>query len=483
MFKETNLLIVDDDPTLVRVFEKLAADKGWSYETAQNGEEAIRFLNSQIFEVAIIDLKLPGHTGMQVLEYIKHNGLFTEVIMITAMGSIESAVQAMKNGAYSYLTKPFDDISSVSMIIETAKERHVLMKQIRNLERQRGDRISYEGMIGRSKKIQEIFSIIDSIAPTGTTILITGESGTGKEMVARAIHTRSTRQDKPFVVINCAAIPEQLLESELFGHRKGSFTGAIADKKGLFEEAQGGTVFLDEIGEVPPSIQVKLLRVLQEGEVRPVGDSVSYNVDVRIIAATNQDLIQSVQKGNFREDLYYRLNVISIHIPALRERAEDIPLLTYHFLEKYSNKLNKKISKISIDALQALQNHLWIGNIRELENVVERAVVLSNGDTISASDLPPRVLSESFYLFKEEEGDLTKFSYKEAKDRALIAFNRSYLRNILKQTGGNISSAADKAGMDRSNFKKLIRKYGVDARELESPAEAWSLHPGGSKEV
>lgn len=473
MFKETNLLIVDDDPTIVKVFERLAKDKKWTYATAKSGTEALELLNRQVFEVAVLDLKLPGYTGMQVLEYIKQNSIFTEVVMITGAGSIESAVDAIKKGAYSYLTKPFEDVERPAIAIEKAIERHRLMLQIRNLERQRADQFSYEGIIGRSHKIQEVFSIIDSIATTNSTVLIMGESGTGKEMVARAIHSKSNRHVKPFVVINCAAIPEQLLESELFGHKRGSFTGAISDKKGLFEEANGGTVFLDEIAEVPPSIQVKLLRILQEGELRPVGDVSAHHVDVRIVAATNQDLVIAVREGRFREDLYYRLNVIAISLPPLRERADDIPILTYHFLEKCSARLKKDVNKISVDALQALQNYSWVGNVRELENVIERAVVLTNGDTIFARDLPPRILGESFYLFKEGGGDLTQFSYREAKEKALVAFNRAYLRNLLKQTTGNISYAAEKAGMDRSNFKKLVKKYGIDVGEIEGEEGRW----------
>lgn len=473
MFKETNLLIVDDDPTIVRVFERLAKDKKWSFATAKSGTEALEHLNRQVFEAAVLDLKLPGYTGMQVLEYIKQNGIFTEVVMITGAGSIESAVDAIKKGAYTYLTKPFDDVERAAIAIEKAIERHRLMLQIRNLERQRADKFSYEGIIGRSHKIQEVFSIVDSIANTNSTVLITGESGTGKEMVARAVHTKSHRHVRPFVVINCAAIPEQLLESELFGHKRGSFTGAISDKKGLFQEASGGTVFLDEIAEIPPSIQVKLLRILQEGELRPVGEVSSHHVDVRIVAATNQDLVVAVKEGRFREDLYYRLNVIAISIPPLRERADDIPLLTYHFLEKYSARMKKDVNKISVDALQALQNYSWVGNVRELENVIERAVVLTNEDTIYARDLPPRILGESFYLFKEEGGDLTQFPYREAKERALAAFNRAYLRNLLKQTTGNISYAAEKAGMDRSNFKKLVKKYGIDVAEIEADEGKW----------
>jgi len=468
MFKETNLLIVDDDPSITKVFERLAKERRWTYTTAKSGTDAIELLNRQVFEVALVDIKIPGYTGIQILEYIKRNSIPTEVIMITGVGTIESAVHAIKEGAYNYLTKPFDDIEKVAVLIDKAMERYRLMMQIKNLERQQADRCTYyEGIIGRSRKMAEVFSIIDSVAQTSSTILVTGESGTGKEMVARAIHNRSNRKNKSFVVINCAAIPEQLLESELFGHKRGSFTGAIADKKGLFEEGDGGTVFLDEVGEIPPSIQVKLLRILQEGEIRPVGDVSAHHVDVRLLAATNQDLVQAVKEGRFREDLYYRLNVISLTLPPLRDRNDDIPILTYHFLEKYSAKMGKKVDKIAIDALQALQSYTWVGNVRELENVIERAVVLATGDTITARDLPARILGESFYLLEESGSDLTQFSYREAKDKMLASFNRAYLKSLLKMASGNISFAAEKAGMDRSNFKKLLKKYGVDAADIE----------------
>jgi len=316
--------------------------------------------------------------------------------------------------------------------------------------------------------MQEVFNVIESIAPTTSTVLIYGESGTGKELVAKAIHSRSKRKDKPFVVINCSAIPTGLLESEIFGHIKGAFTGAIADKKGLFEEGNGGTVFLDEISEVPPAVQVKLLRVLQDREIRPVGATDSISIDVRLVVATNVDLAMAVHEGRFREDLYYRINVIGITLPPLRERREDIPLLVYHFLKKFSEKAARSVEKISIDALQVLQNYSWAGNVRELENIIERAVVLASSDTITAQDLPPRILGETFYLAREISGnDLLKLNYKEAKNQAMESFNRSYITGLLQDCGGNVSFAAERAVMDRSNFKKLIIKYGISVEEFK----------------
>jgi two-component system response regulator HydG len=466
MQKSLNLLIVDDDDAIVKVFERLAREQGWTCGVARSAEEALEQLGRQVFETAVVDVKLPGFTGLQLLEHCKKNNINSEIVIMTGVGSVETAVTAMKEGAYDYVTKPFDDISRVAIILEKAMDRYRMAQKLRQLERKRGDDLSYEGILGKSRKMQDVFDIIENIAPTSSTILITGESGTGKELVARAIHNRSTRKDKPFVVINCAAIPVHLLESELFGHKRGSFTGAIADKKGLFEEADQGTIFLDEIGEVPPAIQVKLLRVLQEGEIRAVGGVSASNVDVRLIVATNRDLTTMVREGGFREDLYYRVNVIGIALPPLRERADDIPLLAYHFLQLYGSRMKKKINKISVDALQALQNYSWIGNVRELENVIERAVVLAGGDSITSQDLPAKVLSESFYLGSDEAGlDITKFSYKDAKNRALTSFNKAYLSSLLKEAKGNISFASERAGMDRSNFKKLVKKYAIDITE------------------
>jgi DNA-binding NtrC family response regulator len=470
MYKTVNLLVVDDDESLVKVFERVAKEQGLSVMLCRNGVEALEFLNKNVVEVAVVDINLPGYNGMQILEYIKRNQFPTEVIMMTGLGSVETAVNAIKLGSYDYITKPFEDINKVIVIINKALEKYRLVQKIKRLERQTTDQFSYEELVGKSRKMQDVFGTIDSIAGTTSTVLILGESGTGKELVARAVHKRSKRKDKPFVVINCASLSEHLLESELFGHKKGSFTGAIADKRGLFEEADNGTIFLDEIGEIPQLIQVKLLRVLQEGEMRAVGGNQSKKVDVRVIAATNRDLQQNVKDGHFREDLFYRLNVISVTLPSLRERPEDVPLLGYHFLEKYRKKMEKNVTKISVDALQSLQSYRWVGNVRELENVIERAVVLVNGDTITSRDLPPKILGDAFYLSGEEgseSSDLSQFDYQEAKNRALWAFNRSYLANLLRQANGNLSSAASKAGMDRSNFKKIIKKYNVEILEYK----------------
>ncbi len=464
--KPVNLLIVDDEDVIVKLFERVARKERWTYAVARNGVEAMDYLTRNDCECVLLDIHLPSLSGFQVLEFLKASKPTIEVVIVTGMGSVEQAVQALKQGAFDYLSKPFADMDKVVSTLRNAMEKHRLVRRIHELQQNEEPLEGYQGILGRSRPMQEVYHLIESLKNSSASVLIEGESGTGKEMVAKAIHRTSKRARKPFLVINCAAIPEGLLESELFGHAKGSFTGAIADKRGLFEEADGGTLFLDEIGEVGPAFQVKLLRVLQEGEFKRVGEGETRRTDVRIIAATNKDLKDLIEAGNFREDLYYRLHVIGMRLPALRERKEDIPLLAYHFLNKNNQKLGRSIREISVDAMQALQSYSWVGNVRELENVLERCCVLLSDDTVRAKDLPAQILSSTFYLRDQEEVDLTRFAYKEAKLRALALFNKAYLHHLLKQTGGNISMASDRAGMDRSNFKKIIRKYEIDLREF-----------------
>lgn len=321
------------------------------------------------------------------------------------------------------------------------------------------------GLVGASPQMRKIFQLIENISHSSSNVLIQGESGTGKELVARAVHQKSPRANGPFVVINCSALAENLLESELFGHVKGSFTGAIRDKRGLFQAAADGTIFLDEIGEVSSPVQVKLLRVLQSGEVRPVGSLQDEHVDVRVIAATNRDLHEAMRQNRFREDLFYRLNVIGVVLPPLRDRKEDIPGLAYHFLKQYAERTGKAVTSIAVDAMQSLTDYRWVGNVRELENVIERAVVLATGETLVARDLPPRILREVFYEGEGQEGvyDLLKLPYREAKEKVLLQFNQQYIGGLLKRSEGNISVASQLAGMDRNNFKKIIKKFDINA--------------------
>lgn len=459
-----DLLLVDDDKEILKQLEGVAQSSNWTCLSTQSGHEALEYLDHHQFRVVIVELSLPGFSGLQILEWIKTIPSTPEVIMITAKATVDSAVKALKLGAFDFLTKPFEVMDRVSYCIRHALEKYNLIHKLQTFQDKGGEEGDFESVIGRSPKMQAIFEMIRSIAASDSNVLILGDSGTGKEVIAKTICRNGDRKSKPFVVINCAAMPETLFESELFGYVKGAFTGASSDKAGLFEAADSGTVFLDEIGEVPLSTQVKLLRVIQEGEIRRLGETAPRHVNVRIMAATNRDLTGMIREGRFREDLYYRLNVISILLPPLRERAEDIPLLAYNFLRILSQKIRKDVSKISVDALQALQNYSWPGNIRELENVIERAVVLTNNDTISSKNLSPKILSNTFYAVPIAETDLSQLNYKEAKKRALNIFNRSYIMALLKKTNGNITASSEKAGMDRSNFKKIIRKYRIETK-------------------
>lgn len=464
----SRVLLVDDEESLVRAFEKLAHRRQFRLTVARTGVEALEKLGSGQVDVALLDLNVPGLSGLQVLEYIKKNQLETEAIVITGRATAETAVAALKMGAYDYLIKPFEDIERVAALIEKACEKAILVRKLRKFERKDAIDEMFANLVGRSSKMREVYNLIESVAPSESSVLIMGESGTGKELVARAVHEKGLRVSQPFVVVNCSALTETLLESELFGHVRGSFTGAVVDKKGLFEEADGGTLFLDEVGEIPLSMQVKLLRVLQDGEIRRVGGSATNHVDVRLISATNKDLYQLVRKGSFREDLFYRLNVITLHLPPLREKKEDIPLLAYYFMRRYAEKTGKGVNRISLDALQSLQEYSWPGNVRELENVIERALVLSEGDSVTARELPPKILGEVFYTPEAgREEDLSRLPYHQAKERALQIFNRSYLGHLLRLTEGNISIASAKAGMDRSNFKKIIKKCDVSVKDFK----------------
>ncbi len=466
MVAKTDFLMVDDESSVAEIFKRIAKEEKWSIEHVDTGYKALHFLAEHPPLVIVLDVHLPGLDGFQILEYVRANCPDTEVVVITGLAKIEDSVKALKMGAFDYLTKPFDNLEIVRSCLRQAYEKAQLKSRLHYFETDESSQ-GFQGILGRSKPMQDIYHTIQSVSSSAASVLIMGESGTGKERVAKAIHQTSLRKDKPFVVINCSAIPEGLLESELFGHVRGAFTGALSDKRGLFEEAGEGTVFLDEVGEIPLSIQVKLLRVLQEKEVRRVGGNETISVNVRIIAATHRDLTDLISKGQFREDLYYRLNVIGIHLPPLRERREDIPLLAHSFLKKYAKRMDREIHEISSDALQLLQNYIWVGNVRELENVIERCVVLSDGNSIQVKDLPPKLNTRNFYFPDIPKTELTELTYQEAKERALEFFNKTYLKYLLEQSGGNISIASLRAGMDRSNFKKIIRKYEIDLKEFK----------------
>jgi DNA-binding NtrC family response regulator len=466
--KPARVLVVDDEPSLLKALEALLRRKGHDVTALDCPIAATQRLAQEDFDVALLDVKMPQLSGLELLHAVKHRRPEVEVIMMTGHATVETALAALKAGAYDYLTKPFEDVELVARAVAKAAERKALFDRNRELETQLRERSGApEGLVGASAGIREVTRMIDAVAYSSATVLVTGESGTGKELVARALHAKSPRRAHPFVALNCGALTETLLESELFGHVKGAFTGAQRDQKGLFDAADGGTIFLDEIGDIPPPTQVRLLRVLQEGEIKRVGSADSVRVDVRVIAATHRDLPKLVKAGKFREDLFYRLNVINVPLPPLRERVEDIPLLAHHFLRRYADRLGKKVRSVSPEAIDLLSGYRWPGNVRELENAIERAVVLCRGDTILHGDLPPAVTGRTAPLVREapvngDEAAWLTLSYAAAKEQALRRFEKGYVDALMKACDNNISAAARRAGMDRSNFKRVLRKYRTD---------------------
>ena len=478
--RPVRVLVVDDEPTLLAAIESLLRKKGHEVVALDSPIAATQRLAAEDFDVALLDIKMPQLSGLELLNAVKHRRPEVEVVMMTGHATVETALQAVRAGAYDYLTKPFEDVELVARAVAKAAERKALWDRNRQLESQLREREggAPDGLVGASPPIREVQRMIDAVAYSAATVLVTGESGTGKELVARALHARSPRKGHPFVALNCGALTETLLESELFGHVRGAFTGAQRDQKGLFDAADGGTIFLDEIGDVPLSTQVRLLRVLQEGEIKRVGSADSVRVDVRVIAATHRDLPKLVRSGKFREDLFYRLNVINVPLPPLRERAEDVPLLAHHFLRRYTDRLGKRVKTLSPEAVELLCGYRWPGNVRELENAVERAVVLCRGESLSPTDLPPSITGRTAPLVREaptsaDDPQWLALSYAAAKEQALRRFEKAYVEAIMRSCDNNISAAARKAGMDRSNFKRVLRKYRSDV-EPDDPADAAS---------
>jgi len=427
------ILVVDDEAPVREMLRKGLSELGrFTVEPAQNGLEAIEKLEKDVFDLVLTDLKMPEMDGIELLRTIKVTRPEIMVILMTAYGSIETAVEAMKIGANDYITKPID-FNELLIHITRAQKESLLLKENRLLRMEVRKKFEFENIIGKSKKMQEVFSLIEKVAPSNSTVVIYGGSGTGKELVAKAIHYHSPRADRPFIPFNCGAIPETLVESELFGHTKGAFTGAIQAKRGLFEEANGGTLFLDEISTILPSVQVKLLRVLQEKEVMKVGSTERTRIDVRMIAATNEDLEVSVKNGKFREDLFYRLHVFPIFLPDLNDRKEDIPLLAYHFLDLYNKENQKQIKAIQKEAMNILLEYHWPGNVRELENAIERAVIMADEDYLTPKDFPKNMREGIWEIVR-----------KGAKDRkSLDEIKAEYITEILKETGGNKKIAAE----------------------------------------
>jgi DNA-binding NtrC family response regulator len=427
------ILVVDDEAPIREMIKKgLSQMGGLNAEVAQNGLEAIEKIEKDVFDLVLTDLKMPGMDGLELLKVIKGTRPEVMVILMTAYGSIETAVEAMRIGANDYITKPID-LNELLIHISRTQKENILLKENQLLRMEVRKKFEFNNIIGKSKKMQEIFSLIEKVAPGNSTVIIYGGSGTGKELVAKAIHYNCPRADRPFIPFNCGAIPETLVESELFGHTKGAFTGAVQSKKGLFEEANGGTLFLDEISTILPSVQVKLLRVLQEKELMKVGSTERIKIDVRMIAATNENLEENMKKGKFREDLFYRLHVFPIFLPDLKDRKEDIPLLAYHFLDRYSKEARKEIKRISKKAMKLLLEYHWPGNVRELENAIERAVIMTDQDNLTPDDLP-KDLMEGF-------SEMIRKGVKDRKSLDDIKFE--YMKEIIKEVGGNKRIASE----------------------------------------
>jgi DNA-binding NtrC family response regulator len=457
------VLVVDDDEQVRRLVGRALRELPVDTVTADSAEQALIAATEPRVAVALVDVMLPGMSGLDFLEELRRRRPDVETVVMTGGTSIETAVRAMRAGAYDYLQKPFESVDKLVGVVRHALERGALIRRNSELERLLA-REQMNDIIGTSEAMQPVFDLLRAAADTPATVLVTGESGTGKELVARALHRLSRRAPRPFVAVNCSAFSEGLLESELFGHVRGAFTGADATRRGVFEAADQGTLFLDEIGDVTPRTQVSLLRVLQEGEVRRVGANDAIHVDVRVVAATNVDLREAVRRGRMREDLFYRLNVVNIALPPLRERREDIPLLALHFLKKHAARMQRDVGGISDAALAALTAWRWPGNVRELDNCLARAVVLCRGATIEERDLPRELLAGDRAGAVVDAG-VEALPYAEAKRRVVHAFERRYLRAQLHEADGNISRAAARAGLDRSNFKRLCRAFAVDIHD------------------
>ena len=451
MFSQARILVIDDDESMRDSCRQALARMADRVEVAGDGLTGLKILEKEAFDLVLLDLKMPGLIGMEVLNRIKQEYPEIVVIVITGYATVESAVEAMKHGAYDFLPKPFTP-DSLRAIVERALDKRELVLENILLRSELEASVGPEVIIGRSEPMRKIEELMRKVSPTDTTVLICGQSGTGKELVARAIHRHSSRKDKPFVVVDCGSLVENLFESELFGHVKGSFTGATATKYGRLELANGGTVFFDEIGNISMNVQTKLLRVLQEREITKVGSTQVIKVDVRVIAATNEDLQKAVQAGTFRDDLFYRLSVVPITLPPLRERRDDIPPLANYFLKKYNQKRKKDVHAISAKAMKALVEYEWPGNVRELENAIERAVVLTENDTIEPSDL----LYYGLNALNTPESD-------QERPRRLADMEKEHISRALKMFGGHKSKTAEWLGIDRKTLRSKLKRYAIDS--------------------
>jgi DNA-binding NtrC family response regulator len=471
-----SILVIDDEEVMRDVLGTLLTEAGYRVTLASDGAEGLALARKGAFDAAILDVMLPEMNGLQVLEEIKKSDPDSVVLMITAYASVETAIQAIKKGAYDYVTKPFKH-EEVLHILGNALNQRRLQEENRDLRRALRDQGRFADIVGKSPRMQQVFGLIAQAAPSRSTILVVGESGTGKELVAKAIHSHSARADKPFIVVNSGSLPNELLESNLFGHVKGAFTGAVYAKKGLFELADKGTLFFDEIGNIPLDTQAKLLRVMQEREFMRLGGTDTVKVDVRLVAATNIDLRRAVEEGRFREDLYYRLNVIAVQLPALRQRKEDIPALVAHFVEKYARENDKPVRGVTTDALQALMDYDWPGNVRELENVIERGVVLTTAGEITRELIPDHVRSSPSFHVPHVSVPPEGINLRDV----IASFERRLIESTLETTGGVQKEAARLLGLKPTTLNEMIKRYNIllprdrdrerRGREVDEPTE------------
>ncbi len=465
----SSILIVDDEQDMLALLRRIISDRTkYKVDVLEDPLKVPEYLGQNDYEVVITDLKMPGKNGIEVLQEVKRKSPRTAVVIMTAFGTIDSAIEATRKGAFDYITKPFRK-ERILHIIEQALNWQRLQNENTYLRKKLDEKSRFPSLVGSSSPMSALQNQIEKVAKTSATVLITGESGTGKELVARAVHSNSARKDQQFIPIDCSTIPETIIESELFGHLRGSFTGAFRDKKGMVEEANHGTLFLDEIGDLNPAMQVKLLRLLQEGEYKIVGSNAIRRVDIRFIAATNQNLAEMIKNGEFREDLFYRLNVINIQLPPLRDRRDDIPVLVAHFLGKYNAQHGKSIKLVSPEAMEHLLTADWPGNVRELENLIERGVIMASGESLDVADLGigARQVSSSQTKPLTPFPDLFSLPFKEAKDMLIERFQTEYLSKVLTRNEGNVSQAARQSGLKRQYLHRLMRDASMESKSFK----------------